>query len=452
MTTQIKKNVSNCRSRSGIVLLVTLVLLVVLAIVGYTLTCRLATQRHRSQYIIDYQTARYGCGSAVKYALATLEDIEPWLISRPNEPDFSDLFYLTEEEYDLLLAEWAAAGVLHRAQGMSDPNDVNDINNMSGMSNLDTIMRGYDANGLSDLNDMNNMAALADSNDPNSLVIRGPYGPAWPLVTEPLEFKIGTASVKIEIEDENAKYPICWMLLKDEKVQREIVAGFETFCEWMDVNEFEIESLEQQLDDVKQIKPFKLTFKEVTTRVPVRGGTSRRSKTTSRSRTRRKSIHRTRRVKVSAAKQFAEQSADLSKLLHSSLVDRDLLARPTILSDRRAESALKYTGTWGSGKVNINTAPRQVLEAAFSFGGDAAEIAEEIIQQRRTDPFDSIDDLKGKLLGRSESIRKCEDYITMNSTFFTIRVTAVSGVAEASAVIAITKQGKQVRKIAIITG
>ena len=87
MTNKNVKNWDNPHNRPGIVLLVTLVLLVVLATLGYTLSSQVAAQRHRDQYIIDYSKARYGCESGVKYALATLEEIDPQLISRPNEPD-----------------------------------------------------------------------------------------------------------------------------------------------------------------------------------------------------------------------------------------------------------------------------------------------------------------------------------------------------------------------------
>ena len=100
------KKRNNFRGRPGFVLLITLGLLVVLAMLGYTLSTRVAAQRHRDKYIIDYSSARYGCDSAVKYALATLEEIDPQLISRPNEPDFSDLFYLTPAEYQELLELW----------------------------------------------------------------------------------------------------------------------------------------------------------------------------------------------------------------------------------------------------------------------------------------------------------------------------------------------------------
>ena len=87
-------------NRRGIALLVTIVLLVVLSALMFTLSTRMSAQRHRDRYIIDYQEARYARDSAVKYALATLSDMNtPRLIERPNEPDFSDLFMLDEEQY-----------------------------------------------------------------------------------------------------------------------------------------------------------------------------------------------------------------------------------------------------------------------------------------------------------------------------------------------------------------
>ncbi len=95
-------------NRPGIVLLVTLVLLVVLSVLMFTMSTRMSSQRHRDKYIIDYQAARYARDSAVKYALATLNDMNtPELIERPEEPDFSDLFMLDEEQYEEFLAAWA---------------------------------------------------------------------------------------------------------------------------------------------------------------------------------------------------------------------------------------------------------------------------------------------------------------------------------------------------------
>jgi type II secretory pathway component PulK len=139
-------------------------------------------------------------------------------------------------------------------------------------------------------------------------------------------------------------------------------------------------------------------------------------------------------------------------MFNSSLIDTEPLEQSTIVFGDRKEYPLKYIGLWGTRQVNINTAPRHVLEAAFIFGGYQVEIAEEIIRQRQQQPFENIDDLKGKMSRYSESIEKCEQFITTESKFFTIRITSTSGVASASSLIAIIKEGDRVTKIAVING
>jgi hypothetical protein len=425
-------NWSDCRNRPGIVLLVTLVLLVMLSALGYTLSSRLAAQRHREQYIIDYQAARYGCNSAARYAFAKLQDINtPQLVDRPNEPDFSDLFTLSEVEYKELLTEWAAEKTSGKTESSSNMHDVNDIN---------------DINDVNKVGEANNISGVTDFNDPNSLIVRGPYGPPWPFVIEPVEFKIGSATVRIEIEDENAKYPLGWMLLDDKEVQREASAGLKTFCEWMDINSVRIDSLKQELKEISEIKTFKLDFEPVTIGEEAKAGTA-----TSRGARGRRTVSQKRTVQKTTIP-ASVHGADFAKLFHSSLIDTEALAMPTIVSESRKESALKYMGLWASSKVNINTAPRHVLEAAFTFGGDADKIAEGIIQRRRIKPFTDIEDLRKSLFRYSDSIGKCEKYITTTSRFFTIKITAVSGVAEASTIIAVTKDDKKIERIAVISG
>ena len=418
------------QNRPGIILLVTLVLLVVLATLGYTLSSRVAAQRHRNQYIIDYSNARYGCDSAVKYALATLEELDTELVSRPNEPDFSDLFALDEVGYQELLAKWGVE---------SQPDKFNSGKNFDDKSGID------DVNGIG--RDENGMAGYKD---PDSIVIRGPYGPPWPFVTEPAEFEIGTAKVRIEIEDENAKYPLGWTLMNNPEFKRETEAGFQTFCEMMRLDYQQIDSLKEQLKEIGGIKPFELAFKPITK--TVRTPITTTAKTTSKSSTSRTPRTRITRKPISVSKQISDQTTHFAKLFHSSLIDTEPLARPTIVVGDRKEYPLKYMGLWGTRQVNINTAPRHILEAALIFGGNEVEIAEEIIQQRREEPFANIEDLKNKLSIYSSSIAKCEEYITTQSTYFMIRITSTSGVATASSMIAITKDGSKVTRIAVING
>jgi len=414
--------------RRGVVLLVTLVLLVVLATLGYTLTGRVAAQRHRNQYIIDYRAARYACDSAVRYSIATMEEIDPQLISRPNEPDFSDLFAMDDVQYHELLAQWEMGPAFAGAEGEAGSGEKENMEDPNNISGGDFGSLGF--------------------NDPDYMPIRGPYGPAWPFVAEPVEFEIGSAKVRIEIEDENAKYPLGWALMADPEIEREIDAGFLTFCEMSRLDSEQIGALTAQLERVGKIQPFKMDFKPVTkmVKVPIKRttGSSRRTTRTPRMRTVRKP--------VSATQQYSEQTVHFAKLFHSSLIDTEALARPTINTETRKESPLRYIGIWGSRKVNVNTAPRHVLEAAFIFGGNQVEIAEMIILLRREKTFGSVDELKKELFRYSDSIDRCADYITTTSRFFTIRITATSGSAKASSIIAITKDGDTVKQVASING
>jgi len=194
-----------------VVLLITLVILVILSTLGYTLSVQVATRRHRDRFIIDYAQSQYACTSAMKYALASLADLQPQLVSHPNEPDFSDIFAMTEAQYQELLAE-VTAGLT----GEEGPFNETNRNRRAAST---------------DVNDANDTDDALTTISTASVTIPGPYGPRWPLVTAPLEFEIGSARVTVEVEDENAKYPLGWALIQDEKLQAQANAGCVTFCE-----------------------------------------------------------------------------------------------------------------------------------------------------------------------------------------------------------------------------
>lgn len=421
----------NRRDCQGVILLITLVILVILATLGYTLTVRVAARRHRDQYLIDYSIATHACASGLKYALASMKDLEVQLISRPNEPDFSDVFAMSEPQYQELLAQME----LNLTDGNSPEVDLGET--MMGARDFD------------DLNDVDPNRALASNPKPPE--IPGPYGAPWPLVTEPVEFEIGSAKVKIEVEDENAKYPLGWAMLEDENLQAEAAVGWVTFCEWMGYTATEIDSLTADLGKVREVRPFKVEFKAESESVAAPA--SLRSRTSRASSTRGAPASPTvRRKTISVSDQIARQNKEFATLFHSSMIDADLLARPSVVSDSRRESAMKYLGLWATRRVNINTAPRHVLEAALAFGSiaDAPKIADAIIQQRKVNPVGDVNELKRTILGYSDSIDDCKDFVTTTSTVFTIRVTAVSGVAKATALAAVSKEGDKIEQIAVI--
>jgi type II secretory pathway component PulK len=128
----------------------------------------------------------------------------------------------------------------------------------------------------------------------------------------------------------------------------------------------------------------------------------------------------------------------------------EILERPAIESLDRIESAYKYIGLWGNHQVNINTAPRHVLEAAFTFGGDEAAIADEIIRLRKIKPFDSIEELSKVLYQYNDTIDKSKPFIITRSNVFTVRITAYSGTSTASVIAAVLKEEKSVQNIVVI--
>ena len=300
------------RDDRGVVLLITLVILVILATLGYTLSVRVAARRHRDQYIIDYDIARHACASGLKYAMVSLGDLQFQLVSRPNEPDFSDVFALSEPEYQELLTQMALDFV-----------DGNSVAPESGRSGWETAMAGADANDVNDLDpDGGFIPDLA------SLSIRGPYGPPWPLVTEPIEFEVGSAKVKIEIEDENARYPLGWAMIADEKVQAQAAVSWSTFLEWMGYSASEIDELSSGLTAISTMKPFKMEFKpESETVAPPSRLRSRITRPTKGSTAARRT---TSKKTVSVPDQVERQNKDFARFFHSSIMDTDLLARPSI--------------------------------------------------------------------------------------------------------------------------
>jgi len=430
--------------RFGVVLLVTMVMLVVLATLAYTVTSRVAAHRHRVRYLIDYTKARYARDSALKYALTAVENLDLSLVSRPNEPDFSDLFAMSDEQVDQMLAK-AEAGEKDSGRRSGSASDKNKTA-LKGL--LGSLKGGADANRTPAGHGRDTNETTGSARPEEEQVVRGPYGPPWPWVTEPIEFEIGSVKVRIEIEDDNAKYPLGWMLLDDATVQRPVNAGFETFCEWMGWTAGEIDTLKQQLAQVAEIKAFKLPS-DRTAATASGGSSATRTAAAARQAAARAAPRRADTKSVSPAER---QTADLSRLVHSSLLDHESLSRPTIVSDKRKESLSKYIGLWGTAQVNVNSAPRHVLEAAFAFVGDAAPIAGAIIRQRQIQPLKDVVDLRKTVTRYADSIEKGSKYITCASTTFTVRITAVSGSARARAVAGVVKEGKSVRVIGVISG
>lgn len=408
------------KSGRGVALLLTLVILMVLTTITYSLTSRVAQVKHRRQYLMDYQVSRYACDSGTKYALSAIKKMDFKLIDRRDKPDFSDLFTMNRQEYELYLDEWAQKlaqeDALENAYGTANGTAKN-----SSGENEDLIALLEESGINIDPN-----LLTTDYSEPNVLFVPGPYGPRWPNVCEPIKFDIGQTNVTIEITDENAKMPLTWLISDNDKVRKLALDALDMFGSWMQMDPVDVMNLAEQLEDIEDIKRFTTKPKPISVGRRVRG---KRNKTLP----------------------ITVHTTDFAKLMHGSSIDFEVLTRPLPDTGDRYESPLKYLALWGSHKVNINTAPRHVLEAVFTFGGEAEYVAEEIIQRRHEKPFKDIKELQDSLYRYSESIKKSKDYITTSSTFFAIKITAAYGRVKTWAVATVIKQGKKVQPIAVIS-
>jgi hypothetical protein len=296
--------------------------------------------------------------------------------------------------------------------------------------------------------------------DPNDVVVPGPYGAPWPNVIEPIHLEMGPCKVTITIEDENAKMPLSWLVTNSKDANKRAENALKTFCEWMSWNPEQLRELESDIQDgmdkIHKKKMFKLNpspvlLKTTTTRTirtPVSTSSAQRT-----SRVRSISTSRTVQQVTTKERPAVAHTTDFAKLFHSSLLNREILARPLPDTGDRIESPLKYLSLWGAQRVNINTAPRNVLEAAFSLAIDAFDLPEftqKVIEIRKEKPLTSLDEL-AKVGGLdTETKNNLKNYLTTSSTFFQIRVTSQSGNASSSAVATVVKEGRNVQQLVIL--
>jgi DNA uptake protein ComE-like DNA-binding protein len=452
------------RYRQGMALAITLMVLVVLSGIVATLAVRVSQVRQRQQYIMNYQKALYSLDSAIKYAMVVVPEKRFTLIVRADAPDFSDLFWLSQDQYLEYIDAWIAGAEVEQVEKYlkktSDEKKGGKSQSLFGQMLSKFMDLGTEPNEPNEPNEMEDLSNL----DPNQIVVPGPYGPAWPNVIEPVKLEIGGCEVTLSVEDENAKMPLSWLVTNRVEANKQAKVALQTFTEWMGVDEKTLASLTKELEELSKYKMFTLSNSTILLPPETASATTQtpqQPSPASRSRQRRTNSRRT----AAAAQQSAQtqpqaqkvrpevaHAADFAKLFHSSLLDTESLAVPRTQMAFEDESPMKYLALWGSQRVNINTAPRQVLEAAFTFGGKSVDVAEAIILARKEKPFKSVADLKSKLSEYGDSIQQAAPYIDAESKVFTIRVTSRCGNASVSAVAAVIKEGKQMERLIILYG
>jgi len=198
--------------------------------------------------------------------------------------------------------------------------------------------------------------------------------------------KIGSVSVEIRIFDENSKYPVYWMLQgpiensKDHGGKSLQLLGTRVGASPEAVRQ--ATSLVQEIGQpLKVIKPISYLYRRSYSRGTVR------------------SRSMTWRLKPTGIKPTLNgKPVTHTKLLHHQMSAFHTQWRDTLREDDKYEdlqtpladqnvSLADYLGTWGNGTININTAPAEVLEAAFRPLGFTPANAKAIVEYRKKRPF-----------------------------------------------------------------
>lgn len=457
------------RRRAGFALLLAMIVLVVLASVAAGLSLQLTMAKRRQQYMIEYQRARYGLDSAIKYIFSDMPVRTFKLEPRPDAPDFSDLFWMTDSAYGQFIGAWLATATEEQIEAVlkeEDDTQAAGLDNENLTSWLTSLFGGGETDGdiSIDPNALDRLAAdsagaiVVDAND---IEVPGPYGAPWPYVCEPIELTIGTAKVTITIEDENAKMPLSWLVTNFKDVNKQAEHSLKTFGAWMQMTPDEVKQLQASLEDICKQKMFRVNPNPILLQNKPAARAAQPAQFSRRTYTRTAPGQRTPAPASNTAQAGANQrpasahATDFAKLFHSSMLNHEILLRPLPETGERVENAYKYLSLWGAQRININTAPRHVLEAAFMLTLDAfeaPELAQKVIEIRKEKPFAKIDELKDVGMLDSESFNNLKNYITVSSNFFKIRVTSSSGSAVTSAVATVIKENKNVEPLAIMYG
>ena len=228
------------------------------------------------------------------------------------------------------------------------------------------------------------------SSDPNSLDDYPEYPQTQPtekpaFIMMQNQVTIGPASVDIEVHDEDAKWPLFWLLRSPydpRNTANKITNAFVAYARYMDVGSADATSvvnLVQLLGNVLNLPSAPVYIQES----PRSGSLSRRGRR----------IEYTQRVAQDQARQkvmgaFALRWRD--NLRHdpeAQIVRQPLKTMPGAFGD--------YFSIWGANYINLNTASAELLETAFMPLGLTKRQVQEIVKFRRETPFTNTGQLTG---------------------------------------------------------
>jgi len=233
---------------------------------------------------------------------------------------------------------------------------------------------------------------------------------------------VGEAEVEIEIHDENGKYPLLWLMHSPINGKRTHTQ--KSVRKLADLFGADGATISKAIDLALNIgRNLEIPDLDMTLRKSTTGRRKQKRSDTWRPRGKKLSdkMRQTREIRrFEGMAAFAcEWQRELSENEDYEDLKLSLLDHKGGFSD--------YLGSWGHTQININTAPVEVLEAAFGPLGMTAQMAQAIDDYRQANPFRSTGNLS-KVEGLDRGmLRGVKLLTTAKSNTFSVQVSARLG-------------------------
>ena len=253
--------------------------------------------------------------------------------------------------------------------------------------------------------------------DPNDAVpIESLEEPSF--VIERREIQIGGVDVTIEIQDENAKWPMLWLVRspigQGGEANRRARKSVLQLCQELD---FDSEEFTEAIDEATTILArMDLPPTQKVVDLP--------------SRTRR-GRSRTRHIGYKAKLAEKEDThAEMGSFARQ--WSQEVLQGPEARSLRAdlpgyPSSIAEQLGTWGNSYLNINTASAEVLQSALADYGMTMSLARSLVQSRSEQPFSSISNVVATVKLDEDLVKAITGLCDVKSNVFSLHINAQLG-------------------------
>lgn len=280
--------------------------------------------------------------------------------------------------------------------------------------------------------------------DPN-LVAEPIEPPRASFVINTYDIDVGEVEVEIELQDENAKWPMVW-LLRSPFRSRNTQKNFTQFGESMGMRRNDVYrayseavKIGRQLD--KHLPP-------LGTQIVVE---SRRNQDATRSRYQNYRRFRTRETQLKEEKQRREAMGEFAQAWQLALKENEELAGILEPLPNRGDALNDFLGVWGSFYVNVNTASPEMMLSLFEPLGLEESHIDSIVEMREQGALTRSQHLYSIPGVNRETAEKLSQICVVRPVSFSVHVTARIGRTSYKLVGSIYDHKGQVRFLSMVT-